>query len=53
MKLAPSNFSNFKILQKKKKKTLNLGSKIPYLGIFGLQFEKTNVIFEICSIKFF
>ena len=36
-KSAPSNLSNCKILQKKQK-CLNLGPKVPYLGIFGLKF---------------
>ena len=34
----------------KNKKTLNLGPKIPYLGIFRLQFNKNyNQIFNQCS----
>ena len=31
----------------KRQKLLNLGSKIPYLVIFGLEFEKNIFIFEI------
>ena len=34
------------------KKCLNLGPKIPYLGIFGMEFEKGFVIFEI-TLQFF
>ena len=29
------------------KKALSLGTKLPYLGIFGPEFVKTIVIFEI------
>ena len=36
----------------KKQKCLNLGLKIPYLGIFGLEFLKAVVIFEISTLKF-
>ena len=36
----------------KKQKRLNLGPKMPHLGIFGLEFEKTNVLFEISTLKF-
>ena len=25
---------------------------MPYLGIFGLEFKKTFVLFEICTVKF-
>ena len=42
--------SNCKISQKKHK-CLNLGPKTPYLGTFGLEFEKTIVIFEISTLK--
>ena len=38
-KSAPSNLSNGKISQKNQK-CLNLGPKMPYLGIFGLESEK-------------
>ena len=31
---------------------LNLGLKMPYLGIFGLVFKKTIVIFEISTLEF-
>ena len=36
----------------KKQKYLNLGSKLPYLGIFGQQFQKTTVMFEISALEF-
>ena len=36
----------------KKQKCLNLGPKLPYLGIFGVEFQKTIVIFEISTLKF-
>ena len=36
LKSAPSNLPNWKILQKKK--CLNLGPKMPHLGIFELEF---------------
>ena len=39
MKSASSNLVAWKV-SSKTKKTLNLGPKIPYLGIFGLQFNK-------------
>ena len=39
LKSASSNLLTCKVLSKNKK-TSNLGSKIPYLGIFGLQFNK-------------
>ena len=48
LKSAPSDVSNWKILQQKQK-CLNLGPKMPYLGIFELEFEKTIVIFEISN----
>ena len=32
-----------------KQKCLNLGPKVPDLGIFGLEFKKTIVIFEIST----
>ena len=42
------NLQNFA----KKQKCLNLGPKMPYLGIFGLEFQKTIVIFEISTLEF-
>ena len=42
LKSAPSNLSNCIISGKK---ILNLGAKMPYLGIFGLEFKKTITIF--------
>ena len=36
----------------KKQKCLNLGPKMPHLGIFGLEFEKSHVQFEISTLKF-
>ena len=50
MKSAPSNLSNL-INFVKKWKCLNLGPKMPYLGIFGLEFQKAIVIFEISTLK--
>ena len=35
-----------------KAKMPKLGPKIPYLGIFGLEFENNFVIFEISTLKF-
>ena len=37
----------------KKQKCLNLGPKVPDLGIFELEFENNTVIFEIISLDFF
>ena len=34
------------------KKKLNLGQKLPYLGIFGLELEKTFLIFKIKTVDF-
>ena len=34
-------------------KYLHLGQKLLYLGIFGLEFEKVIVIFEISTLEFF
>ena len=31
---------------------LNLGAKMPYLGIFELEFQNTIVIFEISTLQF-
>ena len=36
----------------KKQKCLNLGPKIPYLGMFRLDFENDIVIFEISTLTF-
>ena len=36
----------------KRQKSLNLGPKMSYLGIFGLEVENNNVIFEISSLEF-
>ena len=33
-----------------KKKCLNLGSKMPYLGVLGLEFQKNIFIFEMNSL---
>ena len=35
-----------------KQKCLNLGPKMPYLGIFDLELKKTIVIFEISTLEF-
>ena len=57
LKSASSNLLTCNVLSKNKK-TLNLGPKIPYLGIFGLQFNKNyyqifNQYSRICeTIKF-
>ena len=51
LKSAPSNLSIWKI-SRKKKSCLNLGPKIPYLGVFRLVFSKSIVIFEISSFEF-
>ena len=37
----------------KKQKCLNLGSKMPDLGILGLEFENNTVIFEISTLDYF
>ena len=34
------------------KKYLHSGQKMLYLGVFGLEFEKAIVIFEINALKF-
>ena len=36
----------------KKQKCINLGQKMSYLGIFGMKFENSIVIFEINTLKF-
>ena len=41
-----------KYCEKKKQKCLNQGPKMPYLGVFGLEFENNIVIFEISTLKF-
>ena len=46
LKLTPSNLSICKILEKKPKMT-----KLPYLGILGLDFSKIIDIFEISTFK--
>ena len=51
LKLAPSNLSKWKISQQKLG-CLNLGAKMPYLGIFELEFQNTIVIFEISTLQF-
>ena len=51
LKLASSNLSNC-IISGKKQKCLNLGPKMPYLSIFGIEFQKTIVIFEISTVEF-
>ena len=37
----------------KKSKCLTLGTKMPYLGVFGLELEKSIVVFEINLLKVF
>ena len=51
LKSASLNLSTCKILGKKQK-CLNLVPKMPYLGIFGLEFENSIVIFEISTLEF-
>ena len=51
LKSVPSNLSYCKVWCKNKK-TLNLGPKILYLYIFGLEFENNILIFEISALKF-
>ena len=34
------------------KNNLNLGLKMPYLGIFGLEFKNNIAIFEITTLEF-
>ena len=50
-KPALSNLPNSKILRKNKK-CLNLETKVPYLSIFGLEFEKNILLFEISVLEF-
>ena len=49
----PSVPSNFSIGEAscKIKKYLHLGQKMLYLGIFGLEFEKAIVIFEVKALR--
>ena len=49
LKSAPSNLWNCKILGKNRN-CLNLGWKMPYLGVFQLEFKKFFVIFENSTI---
>ena len=44
----------FVLLQKlvQKQNSLNLGPKMTYLGIFGLEFENNIIIFEISALNF-
>ena len=51
LKSVPSNLSYCKVWCKTKKH-LNLWPKILYLYIFGLEFEKNILIFEISTLKF-
>ena len=46
-----SRKSTLKILRQKQK-CLNLGPKMLYMGIFGQEFQKTSVIFEISNLNF-
>ena len=50
LKSVPSNLSICKISQKKKQSCLNLGLKMPYLGIFGLVFLK--ILSNLKSVPF-
>ena len=52
LKTAPSNLSECKILQKKKKKSLILGLKMSYLGFSRLDFKKAIGKFEISILEF-
>ena len=49
-KSAPSNLPNSKICEKTKK-CLNLEPKMPYLSIFGLEFEKIFYYLESASLN--
>ena len=51
LRSAASNSSTLKILRQKQK-CLNLGPKMLYMGIFGQEFQKTSVIFEISDLNF-
>ena len=50
-KAVPSNFSICEF-SRKIKKYLHLGQIVLYFGNFGLEFEKTIVIFEINALEF-
>ena len=34
------------------KKKINLAPELPYLGIFGIEFQETIALFEISTLKF-
>ena len=51
LRSAAANLSTLKILRQKQK-CLNLGPKMLYIGIFGQEFQKTIVIFEISNLDF-
>ena len=51
-KSVPSNYSICEVSHKNKK-YLHLEQKMINLGIFGLEFEKATVIFEINGLQFF
>ena len=51
LKSAPSNLSDCKNFTKKQK-CLNLGPKMCNSGIFGPEFKKNIVIFEISTLEF-
>ena len=40
------------LVLKKVSKALNLESKMPYLGVFRLSFEKAVIIFDIATLEF-
>ena len=50
LKWAPSNLSIAKVCNKIK--IPKFGTKMPYLGIFGVKFWKTTVIFKIKKMGF-
>ena len=52
MRSTPWNLCNWKISYEKKN-AVTLELKMLYFGIFGLQFRKTFVIFEVSALKFF
>ena len=52
LKSAPSNLSDCKFLGEGQN-CLNLGPKIHYLGIFGMELEKGFVIIRINTLEFF
>ena len=51
LKSTPLEFVELQILSKNKK-WLNLEPKMPYFGIFRLEFSNNFVIFEINTLKF-